>query len=212
MIGVLVTGFSVYWGLALLVAWVPAFLQQGLGYGVASVTVLVTLTWGVVAVFMPVIGFLSQRARSGGASSRASRGVPAGLLVLVSGSVSVAALLLAPGAAQLALLVLGYSVGGAIFTLGPAMLGEITPVAQRGAVLGIATAVQTVAGMIAPSVAGHIIGGAATLHDGYVAAFLLSGAIAAAGGLAGLLLLRPEADFARFARRRTATVAAVPAS
>jgi MFS family permease len=202
LIGVLIAGAAVYWGLALLVAWLPAFLQQGLGYGVAPATALVMLIWGAVATLMPLIGWLSQRARSAGVSSRASRGMPAGLLVTAAGIAMVSALLLPPGAAQFALLVLGYSLGGAIFTLGPAMIGEITPAAQRGALLGLTTAVQTVTAMVAPAVTGSIIAAGATMRDGYINAFLLSGAIVAVGGIVGLALMRPEADLARFARRQ----------
>ncbi|HUK58588.1 MAG TPA: MFS transporter [Stellaceae bacterium] len=200
VIGVLITGMAVYWSLALLVAWVPAFLQQGLGYHVAPATVMVTLTWGAVAVILPCTGGVSQRWQRAGATSRLCRGVPAGLFALVSGTLSMAALLLPTGPWQLALLVLGYSLGGAIFTLGPTMIGEITPPAQRSAVLGITSAVQTAAGMIAPAVTGSIIAAGPTLRAGYLNAFMLAGAIAAAGGLAGLLLMRPEADVTRLAR------------
>lgn len=198
ILGVLIAGFGVYWNLALLVTWVPAFLQQGLGYGLKPATALVTLVWGAVAVGLPLVGWLSERARRAGASSGKARAAPAALLVIAGGCANVAALSIAPGAAQLALLVAAYSVGGVIFTLGPAMAGEIVPPAQRGAVLGVLTALYTVAGMIAPSVTGHIIAAGATAHDGYVAAFKLAGAIAASGGLAGLVLMRPDACRARF--------------
>ncbi len=199
VIGILATGLAAYWGLALVVVWTPAFLQQGLGYGVVATTALVSLTWGGVAVFMPLIGWLSQRAKLAGRSSRATRALPAGLLAMVSGILSVIALMLAPGVAQIALLALAYSLGGAIFTLGPAIIGELTHPDQRGALLGITSALNSLAGLVAPVVTGRIIAGAAVAHDGYIAAFILSGAIVAAGGLAGALLIRPEADRARFA-------------
>ena len=63
VIGILLLSAAVYWSLALLVVWVPAFLQQGLGYGAVATTALISLTWGGVAVLMPLIGFLSQRAK-----------------------------------------------------------------------------------------------------------------------------------------------------
>jgi MFS transporter, ACS family, D-galactonate transporter len=198
VLGVLVAGFGVYWSLALLVSWLPAFLQQGLGYSVAASTALITLVWGAVAIGMPLIGWLSERARRAGGTSRNTRALPTGLLILAAGSAIVAALYLAPGMPQMALLVLGYSVGGVIFTLGPAMIGEIVPAAQRGAVFGIITALHTLAGMIAPAATGAIIAAGATLHDGYVTGFRLAGMIAAAGGLAALVLMRPEADLRRF--------------
>jgi len=197
VIGVLITGMAVYWSLALLVTWVPAFLQQGLGYGIAPATFVVTLAWGAIAIVMPLVAWISQAAHRNGASSRDARGLPTGLLAIASGTMSMTALLLRPGPLQIALLALGYSLGGAIFTLGPAMIGEITPAAQRGALLGIVSAVQTAAGMIAPSVTGHIIATGATLRAGYHSAFMLAGAILAIGGIAGMVLLRPEEDAPR---------------
>lgn len=198
VIGVLAVSAAVYWGLALLVVWVPAFLQQGLGYGAAATTALVSLTWGGVAVLMPLIGFLSQRAKLKGRSSRAARAVPAALLALVAGVLMMIALRLQPGAVQIAMLGVAYAIGGAIYTLGPAIIGEITPPGQRGTLLGSVSALYALAGLLAPVVTGRIIAAAATAHDGYIHAFMLSGAIVAAGGLAGLVLMRPEADLARF--------------
>ncbi len=61
---------------------------------------------------------------------------------------------------------------------------------------------MTLAGLVAPAVTGHIIAAAPSLHQGYVDAFMLAGAIMAVGGLVGLVLIRPEADLARFAARR----------
>jgi MFS family permease len=199
VIGILATGLAVYWALALLVVWTPAFLQEGLGYGVVATTTLVSLTWGGVAVLMPLIGWLSQRAKLAGRSSRATRALPAGLLAMGSGTLSIIALVLPPGVAQIALLALAYSIGGAIFSLGPAIIGELTQPDQRGALLGITSALNSLAGLMAPVVTGRIIAGAAVAHDGYIAAYILSGTIVAAGGLAGMLLIRPEVDRARFA-------------
>jgi MFS transporter, ACS family, D-galactonate transporter len=198
-IGIILVSGAVYWGLALLVVWVPALLQQGLGYGAAATTALVSLTWAGIATLMPLIGFLSQRAKLAGHSSRATRAVPASLLAVAAGVLLMIALPLAPGATQIILLALGFAIGGAIYTLGPAILGEITPPAQRGTLLGIITAIYSLTGLVAPVVAGRIIAAAASPHDGYIDAFMLAGAVVAAGGLAGLLLIHPEADLARLA-------------
>ena len=106
------------------------------------------------------------------------------------------ALLLKPGAVQIAVLALAYAIGGAIYTLGPAIIGEITPPGQRGTLLGTITALYSVAGLAAPAVTGRVIAAAASLQEGYFNAFMLSGALVAAGGCAGILLIHPE----RFAR------------
>jgi MFS transporter, ACS family, D-galactonate transporter len=196
VIGILGVSAAVYWSLALLVVWVPALLQQGLGYGAVATTALISLTWGGVAVLMPLIGFLSQRAKLRGLSSRAARAVPASLFALTAGVLMTIALLLKPGAVQIAVLALAYAIGGAIYTLGPAIIAEITPPGQRGALLGMITALYSIAGLVAPAVTGRVIAAAASLPEGYFNAFMLSGALVAAGGFAGLLLIHPE----RFAR------------
>lgn len=201
-LGVFIAGFVAYWGLSLLVAWVPPFLLKGLGYSVETTKWLVSATWLAAAIVAPLVGFLSQRSMRRGASSRTARGIPAALFVMASGIIGVMALLLQPGAAQIVLLVVAHSIGGLIYTLGPAIIGEITPVSQRGALLGISNAIYTVAGLFAPELTGHIIAAGPTPAEGYINAFLLSGAIIAAGGFVALLLIRPEADIARFAAAR----------
>jgi MFS transporter, ACS family, D-galactonate transporter len=197
VIGILIVSAAVYWGLALLVAWVPALLQQGLGYGPVATTALVSLTWAGVAVLMPLIGLLSQRAKLRGRSSRAARAVPASLLAVAAGICIMIALPLAPGAVQIAILAVGFAIGGAIYTLGPAIIAEITPPGQRGTLLGAVSALYALAGLVAPFVTGRVIAAAASVHDGYIDAFLLCGALIAAGGLAGLLLIHPERDRVR---------------
>jgi len=77
------------------------------------------------------------------------------------------------------------------------MLGEFTPVQQRGAVLAIYGAIYTFAGMIAPSVMGIVIQNAAVPLDGYMTGFTINAVVMAASGLLGLLLLWPNTERAR---------------
>lgn len=200
VIGIVLVSAAVYWALALLVVWVPPLLQQGLGYSAAATTALVSFTWGGVAALMPTVGFLSQRAKLAAWSSRAARAVPASLLAIVAGILMITALQLEPGTGQIALLTLAFAIGGAIYTLGPAIVGEITPAGQRGTMLGAISAIYSLAGLAAPVITGHIIAAAPSTHDGYIHAFVFAGAIVAAGGFAGLIMIRPEADLARFSR------------
>ncbi|HEX7969822.1 MAG TPA: MFS transporter [Stellaceae bacterium] len=200
-LGVFIAGFAVNWGLALLVAWVPPFMQQGLGYSVEATKWLVTLTWLATATVAPIVAWLSQRWVARGASSRLARGVPAALFPMSAGIITMIAVPLHPGPLQIALFVVANSIGGLIYTLGPPIMAEITPVRQRGGILGLTTAIHSTAGLIAPALTGYIIAAGPTLHDGYVHAFMLMGGIVAAGGFIALLLIRPEADIARFAAR-----------
>src|SRR2546423_15223254 len=77
------------------------------------------------------------------------------------------------------------------------MLGEFTPVQQRGAVLAIYGAIYTFAGLIAPSVMGIVIQNAAVPLDGYMTGFTINAAVVGASGVLGLLLLWPNSESKR---------------
>jgi len=98
---------------------------------------------------------------------------------------------------QIALLVVGSGLCGSIYVVCPPMLGEFTPVSQRGAVIAIYGALYTMAGVIAPTVMGSVIQRATTTLDGYLTGFTINAAIMIASGLLGLLLLWPNTERAR---------------
>jgi len=98
---------------------------------------------------------------------------------------------------QIAFLVVGAGLCGSIYVVCPPMLGEFTPVRQRGAIIAIYGAIYTIAGMIAPFVMGTVIQNAAVPLDGYMTGFTINAAIMVASGLLGLLLLWPNTERAR---------------
>ena len=98
---------------------------------------------------------------------------------------------------QVVLLVLGPGLCGAIYVVCPPMLGEFTPVQQRGAVIGIYSAIYTFAGILAPWVMGAVIKHAATPLEGYMTGFTINAVIMIVAGLLGLLLLWPNSERAR---------------
>jgi MFS family permease len=77
------------------------------------------------------------------------------------------------------------------------VLGEFTPVSQRGAVISIYGAIFTLAGILAPSVMGSVIQHAAVPLDGYMTGFTINAVILVASGLLGLLLLWPNTERVR---------------
>jgi MFS family permease len=77
------------------------------------------------------------------------------------------------------------------------MLGEFTPVSQRGAVIAIYGALYTISGLLAPMVMGNVIQHAATPMAGYLSGFTINAAIMAGSGVLGLLLLWPNTERAR---------------
>jgi MFS family permease len=85
-----------------------------------------------------------------------------------------------------------------IYTLGPALIGEISPVGQRGAMLGMSNAFYTLAGFLAPVIMGKIVDVGANPKAGFATGFEFAGLLILAGGLAAMLLIDPKADLARF--------------
>jgi MFS family permease len=94
-------------------------------------------------------------------------------------------------------LVIGSGLCGSIYVVCPPMLGEFTPVSQRGAVISIYGAIYTLAGIIAPLTMGRVIKYAATPLEGYMTGFSINAAILIASGVLGLLLLWPNTERAR---------------
>jgi MFS family permease len=73
--------------------------------------------------------------------------------------------------------VVGSGLCGSIYVVCPPMLGEFTPVSQRGAVIAIYGAIYTLAGILAPSVMGSVIQRAAVPLDGYMTGFTINAVI-----------------------------------
>jgi MFS family permease len=94
---------------------------------------------------------------------------------------------------------LGVVLPNAIFAPAQAVLGEVSPVPQRGAVLAIGNAVASTAGMIGPLVTGRLLDTAATPLAGYETGFVVCGLVVAAANGLGLLLIRPERQAQKFA-------------
>jgi MFS family permease len=117
--------------------------------------------------------------------------------LIVGGSILAAIPHIDGAGLRIALLVVGSGLSGSIYVVCPPMLGEFTPVSQRGAVISIYGAIFTLAGILAPTVMGSVIQRAGTLLDGYTTGFTINGVILIASGLLGLLLLWPNTERAR---------------
>ena len=196
-LGVSLSGFGVYWGLALVIAWFPAYLQAGLGLPPRQVYSFAMLPWLLSPPVVMTASALAQRWMVRGVSSRAARGVLSALGMLAGGGLLLSLPLVGAPWARIAVISLGTTLPYIILTLGPAIVGEIAPVSQRGGALAVMTAIMTSAGVIAPWIMGFIIEGAATPAEGYVTGFVICGAIAIAAGVIALLMIHPEATIAR---------------
>lgn len=189
--------FGANWALSLALSWQGAYLTKGLGFAQSSIGLLGALGAGGTAVAMLASGWYSQRLMSRGVSSRLARGVLGGLSVFLGGAALVV-LPYVPGTpVKIALTTLGVALPSVIYVIGNAVVGEITPAAQRGALLAIGTAVAIPAALLAPYIMGSIIETAATPLDGFNTGFFMCGVIMVVGGAIAMVLINPERETKR---------------
>lgn len=192
-------GFGAYWGLSLLIGWFTPYLIKGLGYTQREASWITILPWAAgpfVAVFA---GWFSQHLLARDVSTRIARGLFGGASVSLGGIALMAVRYVPSDTLKIALIVIGIVVPGVIYIMGHAIVSEITPVRQRGAMLAINNAVATSAGIIGPYVMGSVVQNATgSAIRGFDRGFFICGAVALVCGLIGMLFLRPEREIGRF--------------
>jgi MFS family permease len=186
--------FGAYWGLSQALSWQGAFLIKGLGLAQGSIGLLGALPAGASVVAVLAGGWYSQRLLAQGVSSRVARGLLGGGCVALGG-LALALMPYVPGiAAKIALATIGIAVPSVINVMAQTVVSELTPVAQRGGLLAIGTAIATSAGLLAPYVMGTVVETAATPLAGFNTGFMICGVIMLVAGLVGMALIRPERD------------------
>lgn len=194
VVGVQAVGFFCYWLLTLAVVWLPAILHQVFGYTAAQAGWIMMLIALCQIVLLPAVSALSDWLQRRGVPSRFACGWVACASAVVAGLLT---LLLSQSEGSITIIlcaVLAFSLCNVIFVLAPCLLAEVTPVRQRGAILGVNTAITTLAGPLAPAVMGILVDAGTSSAAGFRAALLLAGVLVALGGLAGFFLIDPEAD------------------
>ena len=195
-------GYAAYWGVTLAVVWLPSFLIKAAGYSPTATGWIVMLPPLLQLCLSPTLGFLSQRLRARGFSSCLSRGVLTCCCVMAAGLAMIGLARSHSEVAQIPLVMVAFAVGSVAFALGPPLIGEISPVGQRGAMLGISNGLFTTAGLVAPWLMGHIVDVGADPAQGFRDGFMFGGLLIMVGGLIAMVLINPESDLERFAGRR----------
>ena len=193
-------GFVTYWGLALGLTWFTSYLVDGLGYSQSAGGNLSVLPWAVGLAVVLGGGWISQRLKTAGYSSRLSRGAFASATVILGGLILPFVGSMPTPDLKLALVTVGGAIGATIYAVIPMIVSELTPQKQRAAMLAIVNSVMTSAGVIAPLAMGAVVQNAATPAAGYGRGYVVQGGLLLAGGLIGLLFIRPERDRQNLAR------------
>jgi MFS family permease len=193
-IGCVAAAFGAYWALSLGLTWFTSFIVQGLGFSQQQAGFISILPWIFGATIVMLTGWISQVLMARGVSTRGARGVLGAAPMIVGGAILAMLPHVESAGLQIVLLVIGPGLCSSIYVVCPPMLGEFTPVSQRGAIIAIYGALYTLAGILAPYVMGNIIQGSANLHDGYTTGFTINACIMIASGVLGLALLWPNTE------------------
>jgi MFS family permease len=153
----------------------------------AGIPISITLSW------------LSQRMLQRGASSRVARANFGSICVGVGGlGLLVPAFFPMATPYRLILLTAAATLPNMVFALGPAILAEITPDAQRSAIVALNVAISTFAGAIAPVTMGWFVQAhPGNASHGYELGFALGGAVMLAGFVVSWLGQHPERSLQR---------------
>jgi MFS family permease len=196
-IGCCVATFGAYWALSLGLTWFTSFIVKGLGFSQQDAGWISILPWLFGAIVVILTGWISQVLMSRGVSTRGARGVLGSVPLIVGGLIIAILPHVEVGGLMIALLVAGSGLCGSIYVVCPPMIGEFTPVSQRGAVIAIYGAIYTLAGIVAPLVMGNVIQHATGRIDGYMIGYTINSVVLVVSGLLGLLLLWPNTERAR---------------
>lgn len=200
VIGGILLSFSAYWLLALSVVWLPGYLVQSAGFTPHAIGWIVAIPAILQVISSPALSAVSEVLHRAGWSSRAARGDIACVAVLVAGVATLLLPLTSGHWAPILCVTVAFGVASVVFVLIPVISAEITPQSQRGAMLGLGSALATSAGIVAPLVTGIVIDLAANPVAGFRHAFLLAGGLAIAGALVGLIMIDPDTDRERLNR------------
>lgn len=191
VLGCIVTHFVGYWSLALALTWLPAYFQRGLGYdGIESGRIYAL----VIALTIPLgiaLAWWSQVLLKGGMSSKLARGRYLSCFLIMAGILFAAVYVCAaPDWIKIGILALAIGLTPIVYSLGSALLGEVAPPSQRGALLAINNSIASMAGIAAPVATGALIQGIPGAA-GYEVGFALCGGLMVCGGLLGYWLIDP---------------------
>jgi len=190
-------GFATYWGLAVALSFLALFLEEHAHFSRTAVSFLVGLPSAVAIVLVLLAGFVSQRLLKAGRSRWLAQGVIGAISLLLSAAAMVVQTRTGGGAPLVIAMAVAFSAANVLTPLAGVAIGDICPPSQRGAAMGVWYGVINLASIIAPQVTGILVASAADPGAGFQLAFDVAGAIALAGGIVVVILMRADRDATR---------------
>lgn len=204
-VGVFFGGFAAYSVVALNITWLANFLVKEVHMTLIRAGWMIGFVSLMQIMLVPGFGWVSQVLSSLSVSSRTARGLLGAACVITSGVSMIGMVGLRTGLPQELLIGLSFSIGAVIFPLGSALIGEITPPRQRGAMLGMTNSIHTLAGLVAPVVMGYIIDACSSPTIGFRIGYIANGIMVIVFGSVAAVLINPQADLYRFAQQAQST-------
>lgn len=195
VIGNVIAGLCAYWVIGFSVAWLAPFVRETLGFEAQKTGWILSLSYLAQALILLSVSWGSQRLLKRGRSSRVARGQGIALCLLGSATMfGVAAWLVHPGL-RVAAITVAAGLVSPVFSLGPSMLSEVAPPAERNRLMSIIIALITVSAIFAPLLTGNLL-----QHHGWPAALLGNVPVPLIGAIASWMLLHPDRTRQKFER------------
>jgi sugar phosphate permease len=182
--------------ITVILSWMPAYLESGLGFSRQNSGLLFALPSLAALVLMVITGTVTDRLVVRGVSMRIARGIIPAVALLLAGT----CVILIPWAAGMhafwavGLIILGYGLGIAAMPISYAVAGSLAAPSQRPSVLGLFVGLQSLAGVVAPWCTGMLVAAADTKVQGYNLAFSLLGLAIVIGGVIFGIGTNPDRD------------------
>ncbi|MGW5150470.1 MFS transporter [Rhodococcus koreensis] len=185
---------------AMVITWLPSYLEVGLGYSRVTAGSLLAVPSIAAFVCLLSVSALTDRAVSRGANVRLMRAVIPAIGLVICGLSLIAVPYIGSAVLVVVLISVGYGLGMGILPQLNAVMSMIFPRHQVAGGLGIFLALTSFGPLVAPYLSGLIIDGATNPAAGYATAFQAIGVVAVAGAVIALLAVNPARDRAHTAQ------------
>lgn len=202
--GGVVAMLAAYSTTAAMLTFLPTYFQVGLGVSQQTSGTLLAVVGAIGLAISLSVGFVGDQLMARGTSSRLTRGIVPGTLMLIGGILFIS-LYFQPGPFRG---VVVYSIGMAFIALTvpvlSAGLSEIAPPRQTAGALGVFMGIMYVGALVTPYALGVIVDSATSPAAGWGAALAALGVFALVGGLCTLVFFNPPRDALRVRETETA--------
>ena len=179
---------------AVVLTWLPSFLETVHGYSRAGSGAMLALPSVFAVAGLVGVGVLTDRLIRRGWTGGTARGRLGGMVVTLGGVLVVAGAILPVPFLSILMISLGYGLGASVYALCNPAVAQLVPAGQRSATIGAMTAIGSLGGVLGPVVTGWILDASPSPGTGYLIVFVAFGALLVVGAAIYTLFVRPERD------------------